>query len=132
VVFRNPPSHTLQWILELSFFNFWGILDRITGLCSLWLLVSEESSQWTVSASPASEPAKKGNWVFECSVFFPRNRRHTVAYLCWNPLWAGVVVVIGGCGCQGLSIPRSWVMLRLLVDGGVDGYLLSHPSASWL
>jgi hypothetical protein len=70
VVFRNPPSHTLQWILEPSFFNFWGILDRITGLCSLWLLVSEGSSQWTVSASPASEPAKKGNCVFECSVFF--------------------------------------------------------------
>jgi hypothetical protein len=45
VVFRNPAFHTLQWILELSFFNFWGILDRIAGLCSLWLLVSEGSSQ---------------------------------------------------------------------------------------
>jgi hypothetical protein len=27
---------------------------------------------------------------------------------------------------------KEWVMLRLLVDGGVDGYLLSHPSMSWL
>jgi hypothetical protein len=27
---------------------------------------------------------------------------------------------------------KEWVMLRLLVDGGVDGYLLSHPSTSWL
>jgi hypothetical protein len=121
VVFRNPPSHTLQWILELSFFNFWGILDRITGLCSLWLLVSEgivnELSQLLQLLSLRRKPIGFLNVVF---FFSEESEAHSSV-----PLLESLV---GRCGSGdrwvwmsrifNTAFLKEWVMLWLLVDRG--------------
>ncbi len=86
--YLNFPSST--------FGGFW-IASRVCVACgSLFLKeVVNELSQLLQLLSLRRKAIGFLNVVF----FFRGIGGHTVAYLCWNPLWAGVVVVIAGCGC---------------------------------